>query len=390
MEKLLKRNILFIQFANSMFERHSSCDNYWDTFYNAWQEIGYYKGKEVFEIPKWVAEISYFITIDNKELFYCINTVNEAIEKIRSNKYDFVLMSLMNANQHMIKEIISVCKEQKFLVGGYNDKFMYEMANELPNVKICNTTEDTANYLGVPYIFGTDYSLFKNEKIIPRLTLSYGCLNNCKFCIVPHNKITNVSNNVIYQQMESFKNLDYRLIYIDDKTFGQATNYKILKDLSENYTQSNFNGFIVQTTTGMVVKRGNEFKDINVKVVEIGLETYNDKLLRKFRKPSTEKLINHSILAAKENNIMLIANLIIGLDGETEETYQRTYDFVMPLLEEEKLIGINPAIYTDYSNDENLGEINFMKNEQYELNMKWWDKFNNTASEILSVKSNNF
>ena len=80
MEKLLKRNILFIQFANTMFERHSSCDNYWDVFYNVWQEIGYYKGKEVFEIPKWVAEISYFLTIDNKELFYCINTINYLID----------------------------------------------------------------------------------------------------------------------------------------------------------------------------------------------------------------------------------------------------------------------------------------------------------------------
>ena len=133
-----------------------------------------------------------------------------------------------------------------------------------------------------------------------------------------------------------------------------------------------------------IARNGDYFKDIGVKVVEIGLETYNDVLLREYRKPSTEKLIRESILAAEKSNIMLIANLIIGLDGETEETYKRTYDFVMALLEKGKLIGINPAIYTDYSNDENLGEINFMQNKDYELNMKWWNKFNNTASEILS------
>jgi tRNA A37 methylthiotransferase MiaB len=323
------------------------------------------------------------LTNDNKELFYCVNDINEAVDKINTNKYDFVLMSLMNANQHMIKQIISVCKEQKFLVGGYNDAFMHEMEKELKNVTICDTTSDTAFHLGVEYRFGTDYTLFKKENTIPRLTLSYGCLNNCKFCIVPHKKLTEVPNDVIFQQVDSFSHLNYRLIYIDDKTFGQAPNYHIIKEITEKHNKD-FNGFIVQTTTGMVVRNGDYFKDIGVKVVEIGLETYNDVLLREYRKPSTEKLIRESILAAEKSNIMLIANLIIGLDGETEETYKRTYDFVMPLLEKGKLIGINPAIYTDYSNDENLGEINFMQNKDYELNIKWWNKFNNTASEILS------
>lgn len=379
----MKRNILFIQFANSMFERHNACDTYWDTFYNRWEKIGYVRGKYNFEIPKWVAEISYFLIDDNKELFYCVNNINEAIDKINTNKYDFVLMSLMNANQHMIKQIISVCKKQKFLVGGYNDAFMYEMAKELNNVTICDTTAYTAFHLGVEYKFGTDYALFKGENTIPRLTLSYGCLNNCKFCIVPHKVVTNVSNDVIFQQVESFNDLNYHLIYIDDKTFGQATNFYILKEITDKHNKD-FNGFIVQTTTGMVIRNGGYFKDIGVKVVEIGLETYNDALLRMYRKPSTEKLIRESILAAEKSNIMLIANLIIGLDGETEKTYKRTYDFVMPLLEKGKLIGINPAIYTDYSNEENLGEINFMKNKDYELNMKWWNKFNNAASEILS------
>ena len=379
----MKRNILFIQFSNSMFKRHDCCDNYWDAFYTKWETIGYKRGKYTFEIPKWIAEISYFLTDDSKELFYCVNSINEAIDKINNGNYDFVLMSLMNANQDMIKNIVNICKMQKFIIGGYNDAFMKEMAKHLNNVIICDTTQATAVALNVQYKFGTDYSLFKNESTIPRLTLSYGCLNNCKFCIVPHKKVTSVPNDVIFQQIDSFNNLDYQLIYIDDKTFGQAENYKIIKDIKDK-TNHNFNGFIVQTTTGMVIKRSNIFNDIGVKIIEIGLETYNDRLLQFYRKPSSEKLINESILAAKANNIKLIANIIVGLDGETEETYKRTYDFVMPLLENGNLIGINPAIYTDYSNEDNLGEINFTKNSQYELNMKWWNKLNNTAAEILS------
>jgi radical SAM superfamily enzyme YgiQ (UPF0313 family) len=284
----------------------------------------------------------------------------------------------------MIHEIVRNCPKQKFLVGGYNEKFMGEMEKELPNVRICGTTQDTAMHLGVPYKFGTDYSLFRGDHVIPRLTLSYGCLNKCRFCIVPHGKVTPISDEVIIQQMKSFSDLDYRLVYIDDKTFGQAANYRILKELSKYSDRKDFNGFIIQTTTGLVAKKAKEFREINVKVAEIGLETYNDGILRKYSKPSSEKFIRESVDAAYENDLMLIANIIVGLPGETEETYTRTYDFIMPLLEKGKLIGINPAIYTDYDNDGNLGEIDFLKDEQYELNKMWWDKFNASASEILN------
>lgn len=375
--------ILFIQFANSMYLRHDECDRYWDIFYKRWEDIGYYMGEYVFEIPKWIAEISYFLSEHEKEILYCKHDVGEAISKISQGGYSYVLMSLMNANQYFIYDVIKSCPNQKFLVGGYNDVFMKRMETELPNVKICDTTKDTARELGVDYSFGTDYSLFNGESVIPRLTLSYGCLNKCKFCIVPHGKVTPISNEVIIQQMRSFSDLDYRLVYIDDKTFGQSPNYTFLKDLSNYSGKDNFNGFIVQTTTGLVARKAKEFRDINVRVAEIGLESYNDKILKVYRKPSNEKFIRESVDAAYENGLLLIANIIIGLPGETEQTYRRTYDYVMPLLESGRLIGINPAIYTDYDNEQNLGEIDFLKDSQYELNKVWWNKFNASAAEIL-------
>ena len=378
------RNILFIQFANSMFKRHNACDTYWDVFYKKWRDIGYYMGENTFEIPKWIAEIAYFLPDDNKELFWCKHHISEAINKIKITKSDYVLMSLMNANQHFIYEIIKSCPEQKFLVGGYNDDFMHKMSIELPNVKICNTTKDTANELGVAYRFGTDYTLFDGESVIPRLTMSYGCLNRCKFCIVPHGSVNSIDYKVIEQQVRSFKALNYRLIYIDDKTFGQADNYNRLADLAKLTEKPDFNGFIVQTTSPMLVEKSAEFSNIGVKVAEIGLETYNDEILRKYRKPSSERMFDRAVEASAKNNIGLIANIIIGLPEETNDSYQKTYDKVMFLLSKGHLIGINPAIYTNYDDDANLGEIDFMEDEKTELHRRWWDKFNESAAEILN------
>lgn len=380
----MARNILFVQCANSMFKRHGSCDKYWDVFYRRWEHIGYYMGKHVFEIPKWVAEIAYFLQDDNKELFYCEHDVREAANKIIGGNYDYVMMSLMNANQYIIKDIVSHCPNQKFLIGGYNDEFMANLADEYDNVEITNTTMDVAKTLGVEYRFGTDYSLFNGERVIPRLTMSYGCLNNCKFCIVPHGKITPVERNVIEQQVKSFEPIDYRLIYIDDKTYGQCTNYGFTKEMTLFTGKSDFNGFIVQTTTGMLYNKAKEFKDVGVCVAEIGLETFNDSILKAYRKPSSEAMTVKAVEACNACGIHLIANVIIGLSEETEETYRKTYDYVMPLMEQGKLIGINPAIYTDYDNDENLGEIDFLDDGKIELHRKWWDKFNYTAADILS------
>ena len=384
----MARNILFVQCSNSMFKRHGSCDKYWDVFYRRWEHIGYYMGKHVFEIPKWVAEIAYFLQDDNKELFYCEHDVYEVMNKIIGGNYDYVMMSLMNANQYIIERIVSRCYNQKFLIGGYNDEFMANLADEYDNVEITNTTMDVAKTLGVEYRFGTDYSLFNGERVIPRLTMSYGCLNNCKFCIVPHGNITPVDRNVIEQQVKSFEPIDYRLIYIDDKTYGQCTNYSFTKEMALFTGKTDFNGFIVQTTTGMLYNKAKDFKDAGVCVAEIGLETFNDNILKAYRKPSSEAMTVKAVEACNACGIHLIANVIIGLSEETEETYRKTYDYVMPLMEQGKLIGINPAIYTDYDNDENLGEIDFLDDGKIELHRKWWDKFNYTAADILSANTN--
>lgn len=373
--------ILFVQFANSVYKRHSSCDAYWDAFYNRWENIGYYKGNNSFEIPKWIAEINYFTPGIEKELFWCHHDVSEVTNKIQDSLVDYVLFSLMNANQDYICSIVCKCPQQKFIIGGYNDVYLKKLRREFQNVTICDTTENVSRILGREYFFGTNYSLFKGEKTIPRLTMSYGCLNNCKFCIVPHGKVKSVDEGLIKQQIKSFNELNYKLIYIDDKTFGQSANYRTIKSL--NPVSSDFNGFIVQTTSGMLIKKAEEFKSIGVYVAEYGLETYNDSILKKYRKPSSERFSDIAIETCNDVGLKLIANVIIGLPEETEETYQRTFDYVMNNLSNGKPIGMNPAIYTDYNNNENLGEIDFMEDRKTELHRKWWDKFNTTATEIL-------
>lgn len=240
------------------------------------------------------------------------------------------------------------------------------------------STKDEADIFNVSYSYGTDYSLFKNAKVIPRLTLSEGCLNNCKFCEIPHKIVIPVEWNCIEQQVLSFKELNFKLIYIDDKTFGQCDNYKCLDKLFKiikNYNEE-FSGFIVQTTTKEFLNKYKEFEKLHVKVVEIGMETYNDTILKLYNKPSSEKLLNDCVEVAKYSNLKIILNLIVGFPEETEESYIRTYKFLYE--NKNYIFGINPAIYTDYSSSKlSNGELYFSKNKNYKLNTKWWKIFNN-------------
>lgn len=376
---------LFLQFANSFYLRHDFCDCYWDAFYERNKDLGYYRGKHYFEVPKWIAELSYFID-GEKSVFYVEHSVDEAINEIHNGTYEYVLFSLMNANQGAIEKIVKACPSQRFLIGGYNSSYLDRLDTLYANVIVTKTTEDVANTIGLLYRFGTDYSLFKGETVIPRLTMSYGCLNKCKFCIVPHGKIIDVERPYIEQQVDSFSDLQYKLIYVDDKTFGQSRNFNFTADMAKRVSRPDFNGFVVQSTTGMVVRKAEEFVRNNVAVVEIGLESYNDHILKAYNKPSSNRLADECVKVAYDNGLKLIANIIIGLYEETEDTYMKTFDYLMPLLEDGRLIGINPAIYTDYNDSENLGEIDFKETENTDIHRKWWNIFNNTATEILRKK----
>ena len=45
-------NVLFVQFANSMFPRFGVSDGYWDAFYSEYRDFGYVRMEDAFEVPK--------------------------------------------------------------------------------------------------------------------------------------------------------------------------------------------------------------------------------------------------------------------------------------------------------------------------------------------------
>jgi len=211
------------------------------------------------------------------------------------------------------------------------------------------------------YKYGTDWGLFAGERTIPRLTMSTGCSNKCTFCTIP-NTVTQLDYKSIQVQIEALKHLRFKLVYLDDKTFGQADNANELKYIYNDIKAFNpaFRGFIVQTTAYEIVYHWHTdfWGDNHVRAVEIGVETFNSLLLAKYRKPATVSTIQCAVELLHCAGLDVIVNLILGLPGETAETYMNTFEFLVRNYN--KLYGVNVntlALYEDCDLFDEHGEI---------------------------------
>jgi len=372
------KTILFCQFHNNLINGNyekSIADCYYTGIYK--YNDGYYKQDCFFELPLWIAEIKGSIKDKYNTTLLIIDDIQKAISEINIANPDYICFSILAVNKAFIHEIIKACPDKLFILGGYIN---FESFKAYNNVKIFDSIKAFINFLGLSYIYNLDYSLFKGYKTIPRLTLSKGCLNKCKFCIV-EKQITEINKRDIIKQIKAFKDLNFKLVYLNDKTFGQCKNYKLLPLIYKRIKayNPNFKGFIIQTSCSMFLKQSfiDIIKNSHIFACELGIETYNNKLLQGLNKPQNIKVINEAMKQLIKLDIKIIPNIIIGLVGENKETYNNTLNFIKEYKDNIYLLNIyNLAVYL---NSELAKEINI--NNDNDLNENSTNKsfYNNEA-----------
>lgn len=330
--------------------------------------MGYNKGSHFWEVPTWISMISGNLK-ECEQRLHIVENIDETIEYIKNNKFDVILFSVLDVNKYFIKRIIQSCPEDNFVVGGYIDFCFFD---NIKNLEIYNCLEDFYRKFKVENIKNVSYDLFKDLKIIPRLKMSEGCLHRCKFCTIT-NELIELSESEIINQINSFKPLNFKLIYVDDKTFGQAKNYEYLREVYNRVKRYNsgFEGFIIQTTFAKMKDKNfiSKIENLNIKVIELGLETFNDDILKKYRKPTNEKTIREVIhfMNEKYPDIKIIINLITGMPEETKETYNKTFNFVYDNID--KFFSVNLYNLAVYENTELGKEIKSKEFDNNELDL---------------------
>lgn len=322
--------VLLAQFSNELINPIESGPPskdraYYNKLYSGVRD-GFTHPKDFWELPQWIGVASN--SLPNADV-YVIRSVDEGIRFFKEARYDKVAFSALEVNKDLIKQMVREY-DGDVVVGGYVD-----LAKEFGGFKNIQRFDNMAPFvesMGYKFQPGTNYRHFQDTSVIPRLALSEGCQFKCSFCdVTPHGEVKNVSATNINRQVESIKKLKPGLVYLNDKTFGQASNYtqlaEIFNDLKTN--DPNFRGFVIQTTAGQFNKLTNEFlKNSGIKYVEIGVESYNNDILRKYKKPHTTQQIDESFNKIRENKLLAIPNIMVGIKEETPDTYQNTMRFV--------------------------------------------------------------
>lgn len=383
-------NCVFVQIDTDLINADNPkdiSDRFYNTFWHNKKSDGFYRSDSFWELPQWIAELSHTLPDDWSRELYVVTDIEKAKNYLCNNTTDLVFFSCMDSNRRIVEDIIdsAVGVYCDIIVGGYSKP-------ESDNYKWFDSIAEFCQAYDIPYKYGLDYSLFKGYRTIPRLTLSNGCEYNCKFCTI-ENEIVEKSIFEISQQIESFKPLDFRLVYLNDKTFGQADNYNKLYACYDRLKRQKpaFQGFIIQTTCNQIVKSGfiQELKQFGVKHVELGIESFNDDVLKAMRKPQNSKTIHRALQLLHNSGIQVIGNIIIGLPGETMGSYRHT----LKMLKMYKFYSLNInnlALYndTELSNDidsDGTGDNNQLKKHKSyhsESDRKAIDWFYNRIYEL--------
>ena len=313
-----KRN-LFVQISSQVNAADDVGKEYYDLLYAGVLD----RPADFWEVPTWIAEASY--AMPNSDVMV-VRSIEEAEKTLAASKYARIFLSVMDVNKEDSIRLAKAFPGQ-VIAGGYVDKNTFK---GMSNVTFVDSLEQATALAGGKYKQGVSYAHFAGVPTVPRLCMSKGCLHKCAFCAVSKEKIGPTSKTTIDQQVRAIAKLDPKLVYLDDKTFGQAENYKYLKDINESLSHSpNFEGFIVQTTAPQVVGLDDAFLiDSNIKYVEIGVESYNDTILRGVHKPARVKSIDKATDKLRKLGINFVPNIMVGLPNETAETYANTMAFL--------------------------------------------------------------
>jgi hypothetical protein len=350
---------------------------YYSAIWDKKRNDGYVKPDEFWELPLWIAELSFSLQ-GEKEL--CI--IED--EKQTLPDADYYFFSVLDVNKQIISQIIHDNPKKHFIIGGYAD--MTDLWYDHSNIDYFQSIRVCVETLGFDYEYGLDYSLFAGTPCIPRLTLSTGCRHKCKFCTIP-DKVDQFGPGDILRQIEAMKVLNFKLVYVNDKTFGQCKNYKNLKFIYNTIKRYNpdFDGFIIQTTCNQVLKfRENDIDlcGLGVRVVEIGVESYNDSILRYYNKPQNLETIRVATIALRNQGLKIIPNIIIGLLYENFASYANTIKWLFENRNLFYMLNVyNYAVYVD--SDINDYDRKYSPDDTNELKT---EKSFHTKSESFAAK----
>lgn len=250
------------------------------------------------------------------------------LDKPKVVPHSVVFGSVMECHLAYWEEMVAINPNTHFVLGGYT--------KPIDGVWWCDTELDGWEMLAV---LQGDSIPTRHNNMYPRLgtvangvrvQLSTGCSHSCDFCMVPGKGQAPIPKQPLALQRETDGiGQPVGIVYVDDKTFGQASNWRDLAMVNRWLRPA---GFVVQTTALQVTQLGAEgmaeWQAMGIIAVEIGVESYNDDILKRYRKPARVTIIDKAVDLITQAGMKVCPNIIVGMAGETAESYCNTQRFM--------------------------------------------------------------
>ena len=216
---------------------------------------GYFYPEHFMEVPYWIPIVSSMLPPEMfmRELFVVTDMQMARQRMEQSDRGTVFVFSVLDANLDFVLDLAET--GAWILAGGYVDPRLFE---RFRNVTWLDRPEDILSLLpGSRPGVALDYQLFDGVECIARYSLSTGCSFKCAFCTVP-SKLTLADPAQVRAETNALRPLRFDLIFMDDKSFGDASNWRSIGTVRSAVQEfnPNFGGFIVQTPPSLAAKGG--------------------------------------------------------------------------------------------------------------------------------------
>ena len=251
---------------------------------------------------------------------------NDGVDLIARFEYDFTIRDIAEAIEadKYFKNIkgISYKEDGKVM---HNPDRTFSTSEELDEIPF--VSKIYKEHLNVK-----DYFLGHTLYPMVQIFTGRGCPNRCTFCSWPKTlmgrkyrvrSVENVVDEFEYVQEEL---PEVREIFIEDDTF--TINKKVVKGVCTEIKRRKLDvTWSCNARANLDYESMKAMKDAGCRLLDVGYESGSDEILKNIKKGITTQDSRKFTKDAKRAGLMILADFIFGMPGETKETAERTIRF---------------------------------------------------------------
>ena len=163
-----------------------------------------------------------------------------------------------------------------------------------------------------------------------------GCPNRCTFCSWPETlmgrkyRVRDIKNVVDEFEYINQELPEVKEVFIEDDTF--TVNRKRVREFCEEINRRKLDVvWSCDARADLDYETMRVMKQAGCRLLDVGYESGNDEILRNIKKGITTEQARQFTRDAKRAGLVILADFIVGLPGETKETVAKTLKFIREL-----------------------------------------------------------